>query len=294
MMQPRGLLQLLAAVTLAAASITLLNGCKGDSAPVTKTVPIPASPELRALPATVDPLTDPFTSDTWKNAAWLTLGASLRDARTPPLTRVAAVYGATHLYVAFLCQSPEAGTPPITSDVAGRPIPPNALDQDRAEIWLDTSTAQNGTDVFAIVVTSSGQVQRTWYRSTMAPEPLEDGSPNFKHPMMQIPDYPVPGLDIRNTRGTLQGHPAWATVVAIPFHSLPLPLRVDSAQVKPGSHWKVNLIRADFIKKEGQPREVLQANLAPIYPSCQQVSPYRMTKLLLDSSSSAVALSPGN
>ncbi|MEI8194753.1 MAG: hypothetical protein WCI73_02470 [Phycisphaerae bacterium] len=292
-MSPCGTRQLLAALTLAVACITLFSACKGDSAPVAKAVPIPASPELRVLPAAADPLTvNPFTGDTWKNAAWLTLGPPLRDARTPPLTRVAAVYGATHLYVAFLCQSPDM--PPIANNLAGTPIPLNALDQDRAEVWLDTSSAQNGTEVFAIVVTSAGQVQRTWYRSTMPPEPMEDGSPNFQHPMMQIPDYPLPGLDIRNTRGTLQGHPAWATVVAIPFHSLPLPLRVDPAQVKPGSHWKVNLIRADFIKKEGQSREVLQANLAPVYPSCQQVSPYRMTKLLLDSSNSAVALSPGN
>jgi hypothetical protein len=281
------------AAAVLAVGLPFLGGCKGNSAPLAKVEAGPPPPVLRVLPAAGDPLTaNPFSDVTWRNAVWETLGPALHDARTPPLTRVASLYDSKNLYVAFLCASPRAADAVASAPATGSDAP-NMM-QDRAEIWLDTSTAQNGTEVFSAIVTSAGQVQGTWYRASAPPEPKEDGAPSFLYPISEIPDYKVPGMDARISHGTLDGQTAWGAVVAIPLQSLPLPLRIDAAQVKAGAHWRVNLIRADIVQRSDLSNEVRQANFAPVYPACQQVSPYRMAQLLLESPNASIALSPGN
>lgn len=279
-------LSLLATVIFASVTGALLVGCKGDPAPAGRPEAEAPRPVLR-VPGTAQALlmADPFVDPVWQKAHWLTLTPALRDTRTPPLTRVASYYGPKCLYVAFLCAAPntnpqlrEAGGAPIAST----PIDPKMLLQDQVEIWLDTSAAQNGTEMLAVTVNAQGKVLTDWYRASTAPEPKEDGTPNHLYPVNQLPNYVVPGLKAQGSVGKLDGQAAWGTVVEIPFQGLPIPMRVEAAQIKPGSHWRINLLRADVIKKAGQGQDILQANLSPIYTGSQPLAPYRMTQLVLE------------
>ncbi len=205
--------------------------------------------------------------------------------RSAPPTQVACAYDATHLYVAFVCASND-----IQADV------PNAKpwENDSVEIWLDTASApktdeQNrpmpshavGCEVFRIVATPAGSAYTYWYRSATPPQPQEDGTPNFAHPitMNPVPLSKVPGLKVKIGQGVVNNQPVWTAVVALPLASLPPQLRVKA---EPGAHWHANLIRNDWIKTPHGNRDLLQSNFAPVYQSAQAVSPYRMADLVLD------------
>lgn len=271
---------------LAALAVTLVAawpGCKENSAPT----PRPAAsalPELHALPAVGDPmLADPLSNPVWRGANWSTLTAPLNDTRTPPTTRTASLYqlptnpqdpkDAGALYIAFVCADPE-----ITANAA--------TNEDTVEVWLDTSSALNGTEVFCITATPTGPGATSWYRATLPPAPKDDGAPNLAQPISKIPNYLAPGVMIHTGRGQLDGRAAWTAVFKIPLTALPLPLRTVA---KEGARWRANLVRCDWITKTGQQREMLQSNFSPVYPACQQISPYRMAVLILDSGNSPVA-----
>jgi hypothetical protein len=164
-------------------------------------------------------------------------------------------------------------------------------EQDLAEVWLDTSAAQNGTEVFCVLAGGNGQGERKWwYRSSLPPGPKEDGSPDLSLPINQM-EAQVKGLEVRAGKGTWEGQRAWTLVFKIPLENLPQPLK---ATAREGSRFRINLLRNQWVARESKGRELLQANLSPVYQACQQASPYRMAELVLDGSSSPVAIRGGS
>ena len=280
---------------LSALLLTGYVGCKGDSAPApTNGHNASARTVLHVLPTTADPMADPLSAPAWRYVHWTTLTPPLNDSHLPPFTRVAALYQnkslvengrsveAGFLYVAFVCAAPELNAANLSSE------------HDMAEVWLDTSAAQNGTEFFSLSVNPAGQTWRNWYRSSLPPKPKADGSPNLTHPISRMPDYPVPGLLSKVGQGSVNGEKVWTVVLQIPLKGLPLPLRPPQALAKEGARWQVNLLRSYWVGKEGQPRELLQANLAPVHRACQGFSPYRMADLLLEGNGSGVAFKKDN
>ena len=201
----------------------------------------------------------------WTRATWTALSPAIKETRAVPGTRVASVYDADKLYIAFVGVEADKGT-------------------SSTSVWLDTSLAQNGTEVFEIVadaspVTTAPVRAEVWHRCVVPPEARE--TPNFAIPMMHLPNVRVAGLKVQTNVWTLEGKPAWSVVYAIPVQALPEPLR---ARMKPGeTTWRVNLLRQDVTTDAGDPakREMLQTNLSPVYPGAQAVMPYRMASLVI-------------
>ena len=250
--------------------------------------------QVEANPLESSPLVDPL----WLKANWSRLVPPLNDNRSAAPTQVACAYDANNLYVAFVCASNE-----MYAGVArGKP-----WENDSVEVWLDTASTPMmdeqgqpmpahaaGCEVFRIVATPAGGAYTYWYRSATPPQPQEDGTPNFAHPITMNPVAlnKVPGLKVKFGNGTLDGQAAWTAVVALPLASLPKPL---STKPQPGAHWHANLIRNDWIKTPEGNRDLVQSNFAPIYQSAQAVSPYRMADLVLDSNLKPVlTLNSGN
>ncbi|MCL2641232.1 MAG: hypothetical protein FWD53_10335 [Phycisphaerales bacterium] len=205
-----------------------------------------------------DPLSDPV----WGQANWYLLLAPMNTSRSTPPVRVAMVYDADALHVAFVNDS----VPP----------PPAPVARDVAAVFLDTSKAANGTEMVLVTVDSAGLCRCTWIRAGTPAVAKEDGSPEMSHPLDRLPDYAVKGLGAVVHHTTLNGEPVWTSVVTIPFKTLPLPLRVTSSPPLGGERWKINLLRTITTADSGNGSQQLQANLSPVYLGAQAVSPYRM------------------
>jgi hypothetical protein len=238
-----------------------LGGCKGNTtaAALPERI-IPPPPVVTAYRTNYDPFdADPLSSETWNDAHWLIFTAPSNTTRSTAPTQAALLFDPSRLFVAFICEKE-----PLT-DVA----------QDAVSMYLDTTSAGDGTEMIRVSVDSSGHPSCTWIRSAVPAERRDDGSPDFGHPFSVIPNVQIAGLTAHVSQGMYNGKPAWTAVMAIPMRSLPLPLRTS---VSPGAHWKFNLMRT-IIAGEGGER--IQSNLSPVFVAGQEFAPYRLADLLL-------------
>ena len=265
----------LCSVVLATAVVGLWTGCKGGTAQGPSNEPHNTTmPVLHVTPSLQDPIAaDPLTNPLWKAANWSLLASAPNATPSTPPTRVASLYRDDHLYMAFICSTGETPT------------------QDAAEVWLDTSAAQNGTEFFLLTANSTGQISQAWYRSAVPPQPKSDGSPNLAHPISRSPNA-IPGLLVNSGHGHYEGQTVWTAVFDIPLKTLPLPLRTVA---KEGTHWRVNLLRTETFQKDpSATAEVHQSNFAPVPESCQQLCPYRMAELVIEGANTSFALRTSN
>jgi len=263
----RNFVRLLGAAVVLCAPAILWVGCKGNSSPgPANQLSGTTLPALHAWPAATNLLAaNPLTDAAWRKAPWVSLSLPLNDSRPVPPTRAAIMYDPKHLYVAFICS---------TTDDATR-----APSDDTAELWLDTSAAGDGREFLSVIVNRQGSAAVTWYRTDLAPQPNEDGSPNFLHPFRILSNYKVPGLQVKAAPGLVDGAPVWTATLDIPMFDLPTPLQ---STPKPGASWRANLIRTNIVTTASR-RAILQSNFAPVQAGAQSVAPYRMAELFLDS-----------
>lgn len=253
---------LLAFALAASAGVALLSGCKGNStsaAILEKAVTPP--PTMTAAPASGAPaLADPLAELPWVVTGFAPFVSPLNTDRSTAPARAAVLYDANTLYVAFVC------------DTAGA-----APDQDTVSVYLDSTAAGDGTNMAQVTIRHTGETHFTWVSSTTPAARRADGTPNFTHPLVLRPDFPVVGLAVKIRDAQDHGHKVWSAVVAIPLRQLPLPLR---ATAQPGARWKVNLLRTVNTDVAGS-KQLLQSNLSPVFVNAQAVSPYRMADLFL-------------
>lgn len=226
------------------------------------------SVELTAapLPANADPLAaDPLADSLWRNASWVDLSPPLGKTPAAPPARVAALWTADTLYLVVIAADPAAA--------------------DRFEVFLDTTKRDDNTEeMLAIGVGIDGAVKTRWYRATSTPKPRADGSPDFAFPILELPDYPIAGLQARVGGSTAGGKQMATVVLGIPLKNLPTPLRPPTVQA--GQRWRINVLRS----RPGPNPPAAGMHLSPIVPGSQPVAPYRMAELVLSGSSvSAVA-----
>jgi hypothetical protein len=218
-----------------------------------------SAPKLTALPASGDPMADgALDLPLWTGTEWTPLRSAMNESRRVSATKVASLYDADKLYIAFVGVD---GTAAASTSV-----------------WLDTSVAQNGTEVFEIDADAKAGVRgQIWHRCVVPPEAQE--KPDYAWPMTHNPGFKVSGLTVRTGRTTMEGQPAWTVVYAIPVKALPAPL---AARMKPGETiWRVNCLRQDVGVGASGAREVVQSNLSPVVAGAQAMMPYRMTSLVL-------------
>lgn len=250
---------------LALVGMLCFAGCEGK--PTSAAGPekhVGPPPKVEAAGVDVDLRESIPTDAVWAKAQWYLLTSPANTSRTTPPVRAAMMFDAETLYVAFV------------SDTVPPPAAP--IGQDVLSVFLDTTAAQDGTEMVQVMVDATGKCSCTWIRMSTPALPKEDGSPEWSHTMDRIPNRPVTGLSARVMPGTEKGSPVWAAVVAIPLKNLPRPL---VATAKTGDHWKVNLLRTITTVDTGSGVQQLQANLSPVYLGGQAVSPYRMAELEL-------------
>jgi hypothetical protein len=222
---------------------------------------------VEVYPAAADPMAgDPQSNGQWQGATWHELTGALNDPRSGPGTRAAMLYDAKNLYVAFVSDN----EPP-----AGR--------DDSVELWLDSSAAGDGRELFSVSVKRDGATSGAWYRAQQAASPKPDGSPDTAH-IVNVMQRQVKGLEVASAAGSADGKPVWTVVIKLPLGGLPGPL---ATQGKVGDHWRVNLLRYDLQTGAGGEPIVIQSNLAPIYQASQPLSPYRMAEVVLEAPHSA-------
>lgn len=272
----------LSVLMLSVASVSLLTGCSGNSAPASTGNPADTPiPVVKAEPVEGDPsLSDPTTDPVWLSAQWHTFTHPLNDSRPGQLTRAAMLYDSHHLYVAVVCVDNQ-----IRSSISGSQ---KVTDQDSVELWLDTSDEQGerGTELVSIAANSNEATSVTWYRSTVSPKPKADGTPDFSRPISKIVDKEISGLRVHAGRGVLEGKEAWGVTFAIPLKNLPTPLQTVG---KVGATWHVNAIRYDWQVNKAGESNVIVSNLSPVFVGSQQVSSYRMSPLILDAPNQPLA-----
>ena len=256
----------LAGVVLSIAAGGWLLACTNNpSSPSAGATPEGPIPTLTAFPAAGDPMATDVDSPLWKTASWTALTPAIKETRHIPNTRVASLYDAEHLYIAFVGAESDHN---LSS----------------ASLWLDISAAQNGTEVYEITADTKSHAgtasfSQVWHRCVMPPENRD--TPDYALPMSHITTQRVPGLSVRVGQTTLDGQKAWSVVYSIPVAGLPIKLK---GGIKPGeSKWKVNLIRQDLAgdPKDASQKEFVQTNLSPVFPGAQAVMPYRMASLVL-------------
>lgn len=255
--------RLAAATFLAASTLSLFAGCKGNmtSAAIPERA-VGTPPSVLAYPVTADLRTaDPLSTPAWRNASWLSLTAPANTTRTTAPASAAILFDPGTLYVAFISNRQ-----------------PTSVTRDTVSLYLDTTPAGDGTEMIKVSVDQTGDATCTWIRTSSPAVRRTDGSPDFAHPVTSIPDINVLGLWSRVGEGTRNGTPVWTAVVGVPLKSLPPPLRTSA---NPGTHWKFNLMR-NVVEGGGTPKvEQLQANLSPVYVGAQEFAPYRLADLVL-------------
>lgn len=246
------------------AVVAAVAGCTGGGSAGGPAAGSPASPpEIRVYQAMADPMeSDPLGNPAWRSAPWYSLTGALNDPRSGPATRAALLYDADNLYIAFVSDA--------------EPTPGGS---DSVEIWLDSSSAHNGKELYSVDIKQDGGVSTAWYRATSPAQPKADGSPDYSQPILQIANPVLAGLVAKPGKGSSDGRPVWTMVVKMPLHSLPGPLRTDGVE---GARWRMNLLRYNVeAPAAGGDPIVIQSNLAPIYQASQAVSPYRMAEVVL-------------
>jgi hypothetical protein len=248
------------AALMAAFGVALLPGCKGNSTSAAVMEHRPGKPPVvianRAAPniQTADPLTNP----SWRTVM-LALAPPANTTRTTALTQAGVLFDDQTLYVAFICEKQ-----PTTA----------AQSRDAVSLYLDP--LGNGLELFQVTVDSTGTSACAWLRSSEPAEPLDDGSPDFGHPVVAVPNLTVSGLAVRVREATDEGHPVWTCQITLPLAGLPPKLQVKPA---PTTHWRFNLVRTFATLKGGKLGEQFQSNLSPFYVNAQAVSPYRLADL---------------
>ncbi len=264
--------KLVGVVLMAASLVSVWPGCKDNSTAVRSTrSPRPSVASVpsafRALPAPGHPklLTDPTHSALWSVARWYALA---HRHGQPASTSAAAYYTPKALYVAVNCTG--------TSDASAATPPAKLWLHSCAEIWLDSSVKQNGTNFYEIVVAPDGRTNQVWHKSGSPPRPTAGGKINFNHPFASIP-WKTPGLVARAWPHQMGATPGWSAVVRIPLPQLPRSL---GAACQPGSRYRINILRYVW-RHVGRRASLHQADLFPVATGCQPFAPYRMGRLLL-------------
>ncbi|HEY4330619.1 MAG TPA: hypothetical protein VGN88_12845, partial [Phycisphaerae bacterium] len=150
--------------------------------------------------------------------------------------------------------------------------------QDVASIFLDTLTT--GTEFLQVSINSTGTTECTWFRTSTAATPLDDGNPNMGHPVTATPKLAIKGLWSSVSTGTQDDKAVWTAQIALPIAGMPQRLQV---QPLPNTTWKFNLLRLatprDIAPGTGGRADQLQSNLSEVFPNAQPVSPYRLADL---------------
>ena len=263
MNRPWRIFRSLAMLMCVGGGAALLGGCKGNTTSAANSEHgIMPPPAVVAHHAGADLReANPLVSPVWRDAQWLHLVGPMNTVRTTAASRMAMLYDAETLYVAFVNEN-QGGS---------------GDKRDAVSLMLDTTAAGNGTEMVQVQVESSGAKSCAWIRSATPATPHADGSPDLLHPVSKMPGFPVE-LWCKTGEGVSDGVPVWTVVVGIPLNQLPRPLAVTSATA--GARWKVNALRT-VVKGTGDHVELLQANLSPVYVGSQDVSAYRMSELVL-------------
>lgn len=273
-------------IAIAALLALGLQGCRESSTSTVRTDhAAPTVLYARQATSAKNLLSNPLNAPAWQQARFAIFEPATKHRHGAGPTEGAAVFGRNNLYVAFVCDARAVfSLPSAKGDGLWR--------QDCAEVWIDTSKKQNGTNFLEIIATPDGRTYACWHRTASAPKPLADGKPNFGHPFSRI-DWPLPGLRVKTARGQWLGRPAWTAVLAIPLAELPRPLHT---RPRPGDRWRINLLRYSWVPKHAKQthRTLYQSNLFPVERACQEFEPYRMGRIVLSptpGAATAVALS---
>lgn len=263
---------------LAISLVSIWPGCKDSSATTGATSPHTRGDYVTAIYALPEPhaklLVNPVTSPVWQAMTWRKLTCAPGHSRIYGGTRVATAMRHGALYAAFIC----SGDGLWFQAHAHRA---ELWRHDAAELWLDTSQAQNGTNFLEIVMAPNGRTYECWHRAVAPPQPRANGKINFAYPFSLIPCQ-ISGLTVLPGRGTFRGQSVWTLVVKVPLAHLPRPLRVVSPQPQVGTKFRMNLIRYDWHPAGGK-RRLVQYNLFPVATACQAFAPYRMGAVVIGS-----------
>ena len=263
---------------LAISLVSIWPGCKDSSATTGAASPQTRGSYVTAIYALPVPhaklLVNPVSSPVWQAMTWRKLTPAPGHSRIYGVTRVATALRHGALYAAFIC----SGDGLWFQAHAHRA---DLWRHDAAELWLDTSQAQNGTNFLEIVMAPNGRTYECWHRAVAPPQPRANGKINFAYPFSLIPCQ-TPGLTVLSGRGTFRGQNVWTLVVKVPLAHLPRPLRVLSPQPQVGVKFRMNLIRYDWHLADGK-RRLVQYNLFPVATACQAFAPYRMGAVVIGS-----------
>lgn len=248
------------AALIAVGGVALLGGCKGNTTSAAgMAIHAEKPPVVTASRAAMNMKeTDPLTSSAWRNAL-APLVPPVNTLRTTAPTRAGVLFDDETLYVAFVSERQ-----------------PGSTGQSRDAVTLFLDPLCEGKELFQVTVDSTGATSCTWLRSSEPAEALEDGSPDWGHPVVATPDMKVSGMWTQVREGTDEGHSVWTCQLALPVAGLPKKLQVKPAA---GAHWKFNLVRTYATIKDGRVVDQAQANLSPFYVNAQAVSPYRLADL---------------
>lgn len=261
--------------------VSVWPGCKDNTAavnsgqsPKPSSVSVPTA--FRALPSPNGEklFTDPVRSNLWAGARWYSLATSHGSLAA---TQTAAYYTTHNLYIAVNA----TGSPAASSNVPLRDLWRHSC----AEVWLDTTRRQTGMNFYEIVIAPDGRVNQVWHKSGSPPRPTADGGVNFDHPFASIP-WKTPGLVAKTWTHLHSYKPGWSAVVKIPLSRLP---RALTCVCKPGARYRINVLRYRW-RHGADGDKLIQTSLFPVAPGCQPFAPYRMGRLLLAHSDTALAL----
>lgn len=269
--------KVLGVAALAISLVSIWPGCKDSSAATGSASPKAHGVYVTTIYAPVlhaKLMVNPVTSPVWQAMTWRKLTPAPGHSRLYGVTRVATAVRHDALYAAFICSGDGLWYQPHANRA-------DLWRHDAAELWLDTSKAQNGTNFLEVVMAPNGRTYECWHRAAAPPQPRANGKIDFAYPFSLIP-CKISGLAVLPGQGTFRGQTVWTLVVKVPLAHLPRPLRVLAPQPKVGATFRMNLIRYDWHVADGK-RRLVQYNLFPIATACQAFAPYRMGAVVIGS-----------
>ena len=151
---------------LAISLVSIWPGCKDSSATTGAASPQTRGSYVTAIYALPVPhaklLVNPVSSPVWQAMTWRKLTPAPGHSRIYGVTRVATALRHGALYAAFIC----SGDGLWFQAHAHRA---DLWRHDAAELWLDTSQAQNGTNFLEIVMAPNGRTYECWHRAVAPP-----------------------------------------------------------------------------------------------------------------------------